>query len=99
MENDKLEMLQLAEEMGEKRVKQYMKVYLTTLKGNEKGVEDFYNSFNEYVKHCKKKSKNGIGRISITGFKLFLSGTDLNEIMKQIEEVNSRDDDDDFIEY
>lgn len=99
MDNAKLELLQLVEEMGEKRVKQYIKAYLTTVKGKGKDAESFYNNFNEYITYCKEKNKDGYGRISINGFKFFLSNMDLNEVMKQIEEVNNKDNDDDFIDY
>jgi hypothetical protein len=90
MDKNKLETLQLIKEMGEKRTKQYIKAYVET-KGKPTGSEHFSDSFCDYINHCKKKGKDGTGRMSIMGFKCFLSGMDLAETMRKIDEFNSRD--------
>lgn len=76
----KMDIATLLEEMGEKRFKQYMKAYVSVTK--DLTFKGFGDSFKEYIEACRKKSKKGTGCISILGYKMFLLGLDLGEIMK-----------------
>lgn len=82
-------------EMG-KAVDRYIKVYKKTLKNQTFEMENFKVVFKEYLEHRHSKSKDGYARISPTSFSFYLGGSDLEEIMQNIEEANNKEDDHDF---
>jgi hypothetical protein len=57
----------IADEMGEKRLEEYMKVYLKL----NKDKNYFFKEFAEYIE-SRKEDKNGYKRISISSFKSYI---------------------------
>lgn len=92
MDDYKLKIIELVNEMGQKRIEQYLGVYCGS-SFREDSLESFTNTFCEYIEYCKDKSKDGYGRISLNGFREYLTNNELFEIMKNIEEYNERKDD------
>lgn len=85
--------INLNEEMGEKAVKKYLKIYFE----EKKTTDGFIKAFQEYV-NSRKKTKNGYKRISANGFRMFIMDPDtlklIKEVIEHAEEYNNSNNND-----